>query len=142
MTRLRPARFPWTGANVFLCSVPVAGTYLALGYWHPLGKLGTAATALAITGLLAVAFVLPVGLFLLVGAMSSRRREDAERQGALDEVSYDPRALWLTRGGLSRDVIAGLVLGLLLAFMNGVSIQRGIADYTPRMAGAPPISPR
>jgi membrane protease YdiL (CAAX protease family) len=68
--------------------------------------------------------------------MRSRRREDDEGQGAGCEISYDPRALWLTRGGLSRDVIAGLVLGLLLAFMNGVSIQRGIAEYTPKAAGA------
>ncbi len=131
VTRLRPERFPWTGANVLLCSVPVAGTYFALYHWHPLSKMGSAATTLANTGLLAAAFVVPAGLVLLVGALRSRRRADA-----VGEVSFDPRELWLTRGGLSRDVIAGVVLGLLLAFMNGISIQRGIADYTPKSAGA------
>ncbi len=155
MTRLRPARFPWTGPNVFFCSAIVAGTYLVLKFWSPLGKLASAAAALVSTGFLAAAFIVPPGIVLLVGALRSRRREDAP--GDLSEappepaaegsagrvpepsaqaISFDPRELWLTRGGLARDVIAGVVLGLLLAFMNGVSIQRGIADYSPRGAGA------
>jgi len=131
VTRLRPARFPWTGANVLFCSVPVAGTYLALSRWHPLGRLASAGTALANTGLLAVAFVLPTVIVLAVGYLRSRRRGPSP-----DGISFDPRDIWLTRGGVSRDVIAGLVLGLLLAFMNGISIQRGIADYSPQTAGA------
>ncbi|MHC4250747.1 MAG: lysostaphin resistance A-like protein [Planctomycetota bacterium] len=135
MTRLRPARFPWTGANVLFCSAIVAGTYLALKLWSPLGKLGSAGAALAGTGLLAVAFILPATLVLVVGALRRQRNTEAGER-APDAVSYSPRELWLTRGGLARDVIAGMVLGLLLAFMNGVSIQRGIADYSPRTAGA------
>jgi len=151
VTRLRPARFPWTGPNVFFCSAVVAGAYLALKFWSPLGKLASAAAALVSTGLLAAAFVVPPGLVLIAGALRSRRREDAPEDSPAPEdvaepdptsklaprtVSYDPRELWLTRGGLARDVIAGLVLGLLLAFMNGISIQRGIAEYSPRTAGA------
>jgi len=131
VTRLRPARFPWTGANVLFCSVPVAGTYLALSHWHFLGKTDAATAVLASTAMLATAFIVPVALVLLVGHLRSRRREPSP-----DGISFDPRDIWLTRGGLSRDVIAGLVLGLLLAFMNGISIQRGIADYSPKSGGA------
>jgi membrane protease YdiL (CAAX protease family) len=135
VTRLRPARFPWTGPNVLFCSAPVAGTYLALKLWAPLEGLGPAGAALAGTGVLAAAFVVPPGLVLLVGWLRSKRHGRSAERGP-DAVSFDPRELLLTRGGLSRDVIAGVVLGLLLAFMNGISIQRGIQDYSPRTAGA------
>ena len=131
MTRLRPGRFPWTGANVLFCSAPVAGTYLALSHRHFLGKADAATAVLASTAMLAAAFVVPAGLVLIVGFLRSRRAGSDS-----GKVSFDPREIWLTRGGLSRDVIAGLVLGLLLAFMNGISIQRGIAEYSPRTGGA------
>jgi len=131
VTRLRPARFPWTGANVLFCSIPVAGTYLALSHWHFLGKTDAATAVLASTAMLAAAFVLPPVICLSLGHLRSRRAGiDSGR------FSYDPREIWLTRGGVSRDVIAGLVLGLLLAFMNGISIQRGIAEYSPKSGGA------
>ena len=139
MTRLRPGRFPWTGANVLFCSAAVAATYLALKILRPWGDLPSAAAALQSACLLAAAFVVPPGLVLLFGWLRTRRLDQEEdggpEAGPPGGPSYDPRDLWLTRGGLSRDVIAGVVLGLLLGLMNGISIQRGIGEFSPRTAG-------
>jgi membrane protease YdiL (CAAX protease family) len=123
--RLAPRRFPWTGANVLCCSAVVAATYLALMLWRPFGSLDPPLSALVRTGILAVAFVVPPLLVLLV-------RERA-RRGAIDAPRTGPLALWTPTDRWPRDVVAGIVLGLLLAFMNGIRIQIDFSD-----AGCPP----
>ena len=125
--RLVPRRFPWTGANVLGCSALVAATYLALMRWPPLGSLDSPLSALVRTGILAVAFVVPPLLVLLVRARATRGVTDAPRAG--------PFALWTPTDRWPRDVVAGIVLGLLLAFMNGIRIQLDLSD-----AGCPPFT--
>lgn len=123
--RLAPRRFPWTGANVLGCSALVAATYLVLILWPPFGSLDSPLSALVWTGILAVAFVVPPLMVLLVRARARRGVTDAPRTGAF--------ALWTPTDRWPRDVVAGIVLGLLLAFMNGIRIKLDLSD-----AGTPP----
>ncbi len=123
--RLAPRRFPWTGANVLGCSALVAATYLVLMRWPPFGALDSPLSALVWTGILAVAFVVPPLLVLLVRARATTGVTDAPRAG--------PFALWTPTDHWPRDVVAGIVLGLLLAFMNGIRIKLDLSD-----AGSPP----
>lgn len=124
--RLAPHRFPWTGANVLCCSAVVAATYLVLMLWRPLGALGSPLSALVWTGILAAAFVVPPLLVLLARALTTRGVTDAPRTG--------PLALWTPTDRWPRDVVAGIVLGLLLAFMNGIRIKLDLSDA----GGLPP----
>ncbi|MHC4202767.1 MAG: hypothetical protein ACYSU0_22475, partial [Planctomycetota bacterium] len=123
--RLAPRRFPWTGGNVLGCSAVVAATYLVLMRWPPYGSLDSPLSALVWTGILAVAFVVPPLVVLLVRARATSGATDAPRTG--------PLALWTPTDRWPRDVVAGIVLGLLLAFMNGIRIKMDLSD-----AGTPP----
>lgn len=43
-------------------------------------------------------------------------------------MSFRPLELWAPTAGWPRDVVAGIVLGLLLAFMTGIRIQLDLAE--------------
>ncbi len=128
--RLVPHRFPWTGANVLFCSAVVAATYAVMmatdaarGRWQPPDSPGR---WLARTAALGAAFVVPPLLVLLMGFLRSRSAPHAAEGAA--RPSFRPLALWMPTDRWPRDVVAGIVLGLLLAFMHGIRIQLDLSD--------------
>lgn len=117
MTRLDPRRFPWTIPHLLLFSALLAIIYYLVLRWNASGAPRSASTALAQTGALACAFLLPA---LVVLRLKGRR--------ALE--------LWVPPAELGRDIAAGLVLGMLLAAMNGIAIKLSVVSSVPAPTGA------
>jgi membrane protease YdiL (CAAX protease family) len=119
--RLDPESLPWTGRNVVFPVACASAAYALVCLAGPLRRGDPASSALERTAALAGAFVLPALAVLALGALRSRRAPGE------DPRLWNPGALWFPRGQLCRDVVAGLVLGLLLLFMNGISIRAKVA---------------
>ena len=102
VTRLDPKRYPWRLSHIGLFAVISAGAYLLIARHSPLmGR--SSLNAFSQSLLLALAFVVPP----LAVAWIKRTRV---------------MPLWVPHPQLGRDIAAGLVLGMLLAAMNGITI--------------------
>jgi len=113
LPRLDPGRYPFTGPALAAFSAVAAGAYFAVSRWGPLGPAQGPLDALGRAAGLAAAFMIPPIAYLrLAGGRAIR--------------------IWAPRAGLRRDIAAGLVMGLLLASMNGMAIALGVQELPSR----------
>jgi membrane protease YdiL (CAAX protease family) len=108
VTRLDPKRYPWHFPHLLLFAAIATVSYVLVARYAPL--MGRSSLhAFAQTLILAFAFVLPP----VAVARIKRKRV---------------MALWVPHPQLGRDIAAGLVLGMLLAAMNGIAIVLSVGS--------------
>ncbi len=114
MPKLDAKRFPLAGVDVLVSSVFAAGVYLLVRKYLPFTQTDLPRSVFLQTGALALGFAVPPFILLRL-----------RRRSAL--------GVWMPPRDLGRDLAAGLVLGLLLAVMNGLALQIGIRreDFSP-----------
>ena len=115
--KLDPKRFPLAGVDVLVCSAVAAGVYLLVKKYLPFRPTDLPRSVFLQAGALALGFAVPAFVLLRLRHRSALR-------------------VWMPPRDLGRDLAAGLVLALLLAVMNGLAIQIGIAreDFSPSVS--------
>ncbi len=114
MPKFDAKQFPLSGVDVLISSAVAGGVYLLLSKLAPFRPLDSPGAVFGQTGVLALAFCVPPIVLLRL------RRRRALR-------------VWVPPRDLGRDLAAGLVLGLLLAVMNGLALRIGTSheDLAP-----------